>query len=146
MEECAARLLESFSSDPSSHSNRRKIVVVRHDVAYTHRVGMQTCHILSVSLVSQILPVAGEIVTRLREALHPESQVTYTIIPNKLLPPSSAKTSENVESSGSPRMPETVQDCTIFYVGDESLGLTNLLITHSSCDVSFSERFPFRVS
>ncbi|KAF9074276.1 putative diphthamide synthesis protein-domain-containing protein, partial [Rhodocollybia butyracea] len=115
LEDCVARLLDTFSSDPSSHSNRRKTVVVRHDVAYTHQI--------------------GEIVTRLREALCPESQVIYRTVPSKLLPPSSVEASEKAESSDLLRVSETVQDCTVFYIGDESLGLTNLLITHSSCDV-----------
>jgi len=29
-----------------------------------------------------------------------------------------------------------IEDCTILYIGEESLGLTNLLITHASCEVS----------
>ena len=28
-----------------------------------------------------------------------------------------------------------MEKCTIFYIGGESLGLTNLLMTHSSCEV-----------
>ncbi|GAW10230.1 diphthamide biosynthesis protein [Lentinula edodes] len=90
-------------------SNRSKKIVLRHDVAYTHQ--------------------AGRLVDRFREALtHFDSQLAYAEIPDKLLPP------DHPESSRT--LPEEVdQDCTIFYVGDESLGLTNLLMTHSSCDV-----------
>ncbi|KIK64153.1 hypothetical protein GYMLUDRAFT_57148 [Collybiopsis luxurians FD-317 M1] len=104
VEDCVTRLLDTFAS---SGSDRRKHVVFRHDVAYTHQ--------------------AGQIVARLREALeNSESQVFYTPIPDKLLP--SQNESMHV-------ITPTIQESTIFYVGDESLGLTNLLMTHSSCDV-----------
>ncbi|KAJ4493661.1 putative diphthamide synthesis protein-domain-containing protein [Lentinula edodes] len=113
VEDCVVRTVETFSSHFSSasslESNRSKKIVLRHDVAYTHQ--------------------AGRLVDRFREALtHFDSQLAYAEIPDKLLPP------DHPESSRI--LPEEVdQDCTIFYVGDESLGLTNLLMTHSSCDV-----------
>ncbi|KAJ7577918.1 putative diphthamide synthesis protein-domain-containing protein [Mycena floridula] len=66
---------------------------------------------------------ADTIVERLR-AVMPNSQILYSSIPNRLYP----------QQEAAPAQP-SIDDCTIFYVGGESLGLTNLLITHSSCDV-----------
>lgn len=37
VEDCVTRLFETFSSHSSSESSRRKNVVLRHDVAYTHQ-------------------------------------------------------------------------------------------------------------
>ncbi|KAJ3764206.1 putative diphthamide synthesis protein-domain-containing protein [Lentinula raphanica] len=106
-EDCVSRFLEVLSSaEHESKLSHSEKIVFRHDVAYTYRA-----------------------VERLRMALANSShQLVYTSIPQKLLPPDSPEsirlTSEDV-----------VADCTIFYVGEESLGLTNLLITHAACDV-----------
>ncbi|KAE9394949.1 diphthamide biosynthesis protein [Gymnopus androsaceus JB14] len=112
--DCVTSLLECFSSHSSSESSRRKNIVLRHDVAYTHQ--------------------AGQIVAQLGEALENlGSQLTYTSIPDKLLPSSSSSEEQSTDPSSSRNT--TVEESTIFYIGDESLGLTNLLMTHSSCDV-----------
>ncbi|KAJ3997354.1 putative diphthamide synthesis protein-domain-containing protein [Lentinula boryana] len=110
VEDCVSRLVESFSSSESElKSSRSERIVFRHDVAYTYQ--------------------AGSIVDRLQVALaNFEPQLIYTSIPNKLLPPNPEESPRNSEEEGA-------QDCTIFYVGDESLGFTNLLITHASCNV-----------
>ncbi|KAF5391100.1 hypothetical protein D9757_003177 [Collybiopsis confluens] len=120
VEHCVTSLLDSFAStSSSSSSNRRNNVVLRHDVAYNHQ--------------------AGQIAARLHHALeNSKSRVLYTPIPDKLLPLSltAAGSSQSASLNDSlPFMTETIQDSTIFYIGDESLGLTNLLMTHASCDV-----------
>ncbi|KAJ4490628.1 putative diphthamide synthesis protein-domain-containing protein [Lentinula aciculospora] len=108
VEDCVARFVECLTSDTSKSSRSEKIIL-RHDVAYAHQ--------------------AEIIVDRLRKALaNLSSQLIYTSIPNKLLPPKRREDSRNT-------LGETNQDCTIFYAGEESLGLTNLLLTHSSCDI-----------
>lgn len=48
----------------------------------------------------------------------------------------------SVQASAEPSPDLPVQDPTIFYVGGESLGLTNLLMTNSSCNV----RRPFTIT
>ena len=63
-------------------------------------------------------------------------KVHYAKVPDKILPPQNAHSTRTQPLHESQRRSEdTVQDSTIFYIGDESLGLTNLLITHSTCDV-----------
>ncbi|KAK7022945.1 Diphthamide biosynthesis protein 2 [Paramarasmius palmivorus] len=111
--DCVTRLIETFTASSDS-SSRGKTVVLRHDVVYTHK--------------------ADDILKRLQEALHPrEVQVLYSEVPDKLMPVSSEKTTALTKSQ---RISEpALQDCTIFYVGEENLGLTNLLMTHSTCDV-----------
>lgn len=66
-------------------------------------------------------------VSDLAPAPTPEGLVPSTAMPHK---PS--------ERGVKYELPEglSVDDCTIFYLGGESLGLKNLLITHGRCQVS----------
>lgn len=64
-------------------------------------------------------------------------------LPPAPIPESSIPSSELPLSAAPPRvaydLPEgvLVEDCAIFYLGSESLGLNNLLITHGKCQVQF---------
>ncbi|KAF8887021.1 putative diphthamide synthesis protein-domain-containing protein [Gymnopilus junonius] len=94
--------------DVAEHS-QKKAILLRHDVAFTH--------------------AADAIVQRLRQALSkytPPIPVFYNPIPSVTFPSPSKST-----SNPSP----TAEHTTIFYIGGESLGLTNLLMTNSLSDV-----------
>lgn len=72
--------------------------------------------------------VIGIITNRLQQVLEPlDITLTYE--------PISASASPPAEATESTHPPEILPYEIIFYVGGESLGLTNLLITNSSCDV-----------
>lgn len=85
-----------------------------------------------------MLPEA--IVAKLRKAIEPfKSHVLYSKVPTRLEPLASTSKAEPVASQDTGTasvLDSTVEDCTIFYIGGESMGLTNMLMTHSSCDVS----------
>jgi len=71
---------------------------------------------------------AEAVVAYLRTLLEPfEVPVSYSQIPTKSTPSVSA---QPILTKDTP-----VEDCTLLYIGGESLSLTNLLMTHSSCDV-----------
>lgn len=117
IDDCLEKLL-SMVSEPQDC-----VFVVRHDVAYAH--------------------AAVKLVDKLRQTLN--TDVKYSEVPSKLYPenpdPTVSKLSDGISrvhinptdepqsSDGGP------SKSTIFYIGGESLGLTNLLITHSFCDV-----------
>ncbi|KAJ8509157.1 hypothetical protein ONZ45_g8661 [Pleurotus djamor] len=81
------------------------VITLSHDVAYTHR--------------------GDELSSALREA---GVQVSYKPIPRRLAP--TATTLESQHESGSTSTPRTM-----FYIGSESLHLTNILMTNSSATV-----------
>lgn len=82
-----------------------KVLIIRHDVVFEHQ--------------------APSIVDALRAAF-PSVTIVYNPIPKRLYP-----------SSGPLDVfkPETTEETFILYIGSESLGLTNLLMTHSSIPV-----------
>lgn len=75
------------------------------------------------------------IVSKLRQRL--QTPVLYSKMPLRLDLPSSPPGHESPVAD----LPE--EGCTILYVGGESLGLTNILMTHASSQVSLSEFYMF---
>lgn len=64
--------------------------------------------------------------------------VQYSEVPLRLDPSSSVAT--NVAASSEHEFhTEPEDEYIIFYVGGESLGLTNILMTHASCQVNTSD-------
>ncbi|KAK0452996.1 putative diphthamide synthesis protein-domain-containing protein [Desarmillaria tabescens] len=117
LDDCSEKLV-NMVSEPQDH-----VFVVRHDVAYTH--------------------AAAKLVDKMRQYL--STEIRYSEVPNKLYPMNPDPTVSKI-SDGIPQAhinptdePQSADDesskWTIFYIGGESLGLTNLLITHSFCDV-----------
>ncbi|VDB98256.1 unnamed protein product [Peniophora sp. CBMAI 1063] len=92
------------------HGDLPQRVVLRHDVAYIH--------------------LAGAIRDALDEALSPGIEVLYHEIPNRLEPASSQP-----EASSTPLPSTSEVSEPILYVGPESLGLTNLLMTHAAAPI-----------
>lgn len=108
-------------------SDIKRPVLLRHDVAYTHQAGPK-CIFDPLDVV--FIRFSDAIATKLRILLEPlQIPVLYSQIPTKATPVSVQSTSIDND---------TIENCTIFYIGGESLSLTNLLITHSSCDVRAS--------
>lgn len=73
----------------------------------------------------------GAVHSKLHAAL---PQDVVIIMPNldKLYEPAKAFSNEHSPS----KPPQDIENGVILYIGGESLGLTNLLVTHSSCEVS----------
>ncbi|EPQ53261.1 diphthamide biosynthesis protein [Gloeophyllum trabeum ATCC 11539] len=118
VEDCVSKLAECISS-----KDQPKRVVLRHDVAYSH--------------------VAGHVINRLRGAL-PGVTIEYSRIPLRLDPsphkpnavaPSSEATLANTEDGDGADAFDQDNNPLILYIGGESLGLTNLLMTHASSEV-----------
>ncbi|KAH7914892.1 putative diphthamide synthesis protein-domain-containing protein [Hygrophoropsis aurantiaca] len=113
----------------------RQYLLLRHNVGYAYR--------------------ADEVATRLRAELGSEVSVLHNPIPlrtDPASPPGPAKSNEEPPGSVAPindlpvSEPETStrasasiavpeEECTILYIGGESLGLTNLLMTHTSSEI-----------
>jgi diphthamide biosynthesis protein 2 len=76
-------------------------------------------------------------VDKLRIAFEPlKMPVLYSRVALKKDPPSSVPDlRQDVDRSAASTNESLVEDCTILYIGGESLGLTNLLMTHASCEV-----------
>ncbi|KZT42525.1 diphthamide biosynthesis protein [Sistotremastrum suecicum HHB10207 ss-3] len=95
-------------------------LILIHDVAYTHQ--------------------AANILSHLRGAA-PHASVYYTPIPTDVVQPGARAAAEKEAGSHSLHrrysLPENVNlsDCTILYIGEESLALNNILLTHSNCPV-----------
>ncbi|KAK0234573.1 putative diphthamide synthesis protein-domain-containing protein [Armillaria nabsnona] len=117
LDDCIEKLANMVSQ------SQDRVFVIRHDVAYTH--------------------ASAKLVDGLRQSLNTE--IRYSEVPSKLYPANSDALVSKL-SDGISRIhinpidePQSSDDkstkSTIFYIGGESLGLTNLLITHSFCDV-----------
>ncbi|KAL9709008.1 Diphthamide biosynthesis protein 2 [Leucoagaricus gongylophorus] len=84
-----------------------RMALLRHEVGYTH--------------------LAGSILTQLRVALEPFNvTIQYVEYASKSVPSTTTSTDSTIISDFS----------LVFYIGSESLSLTNLLMTHAFCDVS----------
>ncbi|OCH91570.1 diphthamide biosynthesis protein [Obba rivulosa] len=121
-EDCARKLLKSLEASSTVIENRKAIL--RHDVAYAHR--------------------ADKILEKLKAALPSSTTLQYSPIPLTSYPVTSSSTSAQDEvlkvTNGSDQTSDTVAEEgtpseIILYVGGESLSLTNLLMTHSHCEV-----------
>ncbi|KAF8173315.1 putative diphthamide synthesis protein-domain-containing protein [Pholiota molesta] len=121
---CIGELLRAFdSSQTADEANefKKKAVLLKHHVIFTH--------------------IADALLKTLREELSkrtPPIPVLYDEIPI-ISYPGASSTPENSKSTAT-KVPEDTEDThleqtTIFYIGGESLGLTNLLMTNAACDV-----------
>ncbi|KAH7886697.1 putative diphthamide synthesis protein-domain-containing protein, partial [Phlebopus sp. FC_14] len=124
VESCVDRLAEVVAA------SQRKTVALRHDVGYSYQ--------------------AGEIARRLREKVpQTRTAILYHEIPIRVDPSLTqaglAATEDDAsvtmrDGSGNKEHPSSTSvvdesDTTIVYIGEESLTLTNLLMTHSSSEV-----------
>jgi len=99
--------------------------MLKHDVGFSHR--------------------ADAILEKLRAALDISTRILYTPIPLVSYPseteaastPPRIDSDHKMDGSGTDEGVHDIalDDCTIFYVGGESLSLTNLLMTHASYEV-----------
>lgn len=83
------------------------------------------------STVESVDTTPADGVSDLAPAPTPEGLVPSSTLPSKPAPPRVAFS-----------LPEgvAIEECAIFYLGGESLGLNNLLMTHGKCSVSGSHR------
>ena len=115
-------LVEAYQSHGSDYPSR--MALLRHEVGYTHLAGMPGWPPLT-----RILPLLyiGSILTQLRVALEPFNvTIQYVEYASKSVPSTTTSTDSTIISDFS----------LVFYIGSESLSLTNLLMTHAFCDVS----------
>ncbi|KAH8105233.1 putative diphthamide synthesis protein-domain-containing protein [Cristinia sonorae] len=105
-DDCARRLAEYINAA----QRHIETVLLKLEVAYAH--------------------AAGEIVSRLQRILT-STKILYSHLPLKAEP---VKASATAGPSSEPLEKSSTVD-EILYVGGESLSLTNLLMTHSSCEV-----------
>ncbi|KAF9267126.1 diphthamide biosynthesis protein [Marasmius fiardii PR-910] len=114
VDDCINKFFDVLSSHEHENS-LRKTVVLRHDVVYAH--------------------LAENVLDKLRNRAEPLGvNIIYSKVPDKLMPTDQTSRSQPLHESR--RISEDhALKCTILYVGEESLGLTNLLMTHSDCDV-----------
>ena len=104
-------------------------VIFRYDVAYAHQAG-ENIHFLFANLTKFVILI-DTIASRLRERLQPfHVDVSYSKTPIRLDPQSLPLPSDQNGNDG-----VDDRECTIAYVGGESLGLTNLLLTHAKHNV-----------
>ncbi|EIN04475.1 diphthamide biosynthesis protein [Punctularia strigosozonata HHB-11173 SS5] len=112
---CASHLAKVVRSKEEG-SNLRS-VLLKHDVRYAHR--------------------AEDLLAQIKEALPEQVQLIYTPLPFSSAPsPSNATiTTDQGECELPALVDRDPSHCIVLYVGDESLGLTNLLLTHSEYEV-----------
>ncbi|EKM77173.1 hypothetical protein AGABI1DRAFT_101874 [Agaricus bisporus var. burnettii JB137-S8] len=117
IEDCVDKLVEAYTSHSSTTSSSPRTALLKYEVCYSH--------------------VARDVLQQLQTAFKPLSvDIIHT--------PLSAKSSSSSTSSN--RTPSVAEYNIVFYVGEEeSLSLTNILMTHSSCDV-FSYNPQTRIS
>ena len=115
--------------DSSDRVEGKQTALLRYDVSYAHRAGSRLFTLVS-KLVSDLY-TSDEVQSQLRKALEPRQiALLHHEIPVKAAPP------QNV--SGSPaEVPVDVppEHTIVFYIGKESLALTNLLMTSSLSNV-----------
>jgi diphthamide biosynthesis protein 2 len=116
--------------DSSNRVEGKQTVLLRYDVSYAHRAGSHIFTLVS-KLVSDLYS-SGEIQSQLRRALEPRQiALLHHEIPVKAAP------RRNVPGSFVEAVPVDVppEHTTVFYIGKESLALTNLLMTSSLSNV-----------
>ncbi|KZT04025.1 diphthamide biosynthesis protein [Laetiporus sulphureus 93-53] len=121
-DKCFEAFIQSMSKAPSVLD--RKTILLKLDVAYAHKADQILERLQSALSSTQILHSRLSLITYPANRLHNGHRQDAEDHTNK-------SPEEIVQSTTD--MP--VNDCTILYVGGESLGLTNLLITHASCEV-----------
>jgi diphthamide biosynthesis protein 2 len=139
VDHCVKQLVSILDASSADNEPKdKKAILLRHDVVYTHRAGENypyLCHYIC-SLDSSYLLI-DNIVDKLRIAFEPlKISVLYSRVALRKDPPSTAlDLRQDADRSATSTNESLIEDCTILYIGGESLGLTNLLMTHASCEV-----------
>ncbi|KAH9929211.1 diphthamide biosynthesis protein [Fomitopsis serialis] len=116
--DCIDSFVQALASSSSEHT--KGACMLRLDVAYAHR--------------------ADAIMNKLRAALPAPTKILQSPIPSMTYPTKQPnkldQTPQQDSNSGENDFEEaSSENCVILYVGGESLSLTNLLMTHASCQV-----------
>ncbi|KAF8966760.1 putative diphthamide synthesis protein-domain-containing protein [Flammula alnicola] len=152
VEPCVAELLRAFDAEAKGEENeeprRKQAVLLKHDVVYTH-LADTILHTLREVLAKREKPILV-LYDRIPTSTHPvpstapeadakknkssaageeDTSTNITDKPKSETEPEKAKDDE--EEDGSVEYTYTA----IFYIGGESLGLTNLLMTNAGCQV-----------
>ncbi|KAI0942716.1 hypothetical protein AcW1_003274 [Taiwanofungus camphoratus] len=120
--DCVDKLLQSAKASAST----KRTVFLRHDVVYAH--------------------IADSIVEKLQGALAHSAVVVYSPVPlisypsdmqrDTTRPGESLDDAQSRTNSNENRASQSLaEDSIVLYIGGESLSLTNLLLTHASCEV-----------
>ncbi|KAG1824103.1 putative diphthamide synthesis protein-domain-containing protein [Suillus variegatus] len=109
-------LTTQLQQDTTSNSNNRPTVLLRYDVGYSCR--------------------ADVIAHRLQDELQClNTKVLHDPLPTRLDPKTTVQSPKTFEQTGAESNEDSFTNVIIAYIGGESLNLTNLLITHSHCEV-----------
>lgn len=109
-------LTTQLQQDTPSNSNNRPSILLRYDVGYS-------CY-------------ADVITHRLESELHSlNTRVLHDPLPTRLDPKTAMQIPQTVEQTCAESDDDRLKSVIIAYIGGESLNLTNLLITHSHCEV-----------
>lgn len=135
VDECVQELSKILTTLPDTGETVTRSVLVRHDVGYSYRMGAFRDSLRREQRL--MVDFIGDIGKLLRERT--ELSVLYHEIPTRVdpTPALDSSTPENeadqsTSSNGDFKIEEVP---TILYIGEESLTLTNLLMTHSSSRV-----------
>ncbi|KAF9467555.1 putative diphthamide synthesis protein-domain-containing protein [Collybia nuda] len=117
---CVDRIMDIYESNLASEEKKKPdVILLRHDVVYTHQ--------------------AENILGKFKEIFDSSGiQVVYSRIPSTTKPVSMQTSTD--PPTGDPHAPsqndvKLSDNYSIIYIGDESLGLTNLLMTNASAEV-----------
>lgn len=117
-------------------------VVLRHDVVYNHLAG-STFPVLISHRQSHLETPLEALQSKFTDTMKPHAiKVHYTPIPTYAGPAKAASPPPSIGNTTTTNTPPTSSNplpnldaSPIFYIGGESLSLTNLLMTHASCEV-----------
>ena len=126
-EDCAEKFLQAAGSDALKGS-----VELRLDVAYCRKAGTALC---TTGTRRTLTTSTDAILERLRTALPDPAKILYSPIPTSSHPSKQLDSPNQVPVDDDEHGIDP-EDAVILYVGGESLSLTNLLMTHASCQVS----------
>jgi diphthamide biosynthesis protein 2 len=109
-------LTTQLQQDTTSNSNGRPTILLRYDVGYSYH--------------------ADVIAHRLESELQSlNTRVLHDPLPTRLDPKSTLQSPKPFEQTGAEFVEDSLTNTIIAYIGGESLNLTNLLMTHSHCEV-----------
>lgn len=109
-------LTTQLQQDTISNNNNGPTVLLRYDVGYSCR--------------------ADVIAHRLQNELQSlNTRVLHDPLPTRLDPKTTVQSPKTFEQTGAESNEDSFTNVIIAYIGGESLNLTNLLITHSHCEV-----------
>ena len=107
-------------------------IILRHDVSYTYCISNDAPPLYNRKLTYGIVPVA-DVLEKLKSTL--DMPIIYSEVSLRLDPPSAKTETDGIKGVNVPEEHST-ENTIILYVGGESLGLTNLLMTHSTSEVT----------